>query len=295
MLCVLPGGLVDDAGTLHDQVDLRGLTGREEELLAASGGAESASLVTAVLSRCVLRIGAVTDVDAGVVRRLLVADRQFLLLRLREATFGPEVRGSVPCPWPGCGRRVAVSFSTGDVPVSASGDKGPVYAMVLSPEAAPGADEPARRVEFRLPTGADQELLSPLLAENEAAALTALLARCVLRIGSDRGVDGDRVDALSPLARSEIERRMQDVAASVDLLMDAVCPECGREFVAPFDLQRFFFGELQVTSDQLYREVHYLAFHYHWSEREIMEMPRDQRGRYLAVLADEIERLNEWA
>ena len=54
--------------------------------------------------------------------------------------------------------------------------------------------------------------------------------------------------------------------------MEATCADCGREFSAPFDLQRFFFGELRLTGDFLYREVHYLAYHYHWSEREIMAM-----------------------
>jgi hypothetical protein len=293
MLCRLPGGLVDDEGTVHDDVDVRGLSGREEELLAAAGGAESASLVTAVLSRCVRRIGEIRPVDAPIARRLLVGDRQFILLKLREETFGETVQGSVPCPWPDCGTQVGVSFSTSEVPVEESTDKGPVYTLTLSREAMPGADEPQRTVMFRLPNGGDQEALSPLLAENEAAALGGLLARCVVRVGSDAHVDEDSVSRLSPLARQEIERQMERVAPNVDLLMEATCPECGREFRAPFDLQRFFFGELRLTGDFLYREVHYLAYHYHWSEREIMEMTRARRRRYIDVLADEIEQLNE--
>lgn len=286
--CVLPGGLVDEAGTVHDEVELRALSGRDEELLAETAG-NTAALVTAVLSRCVERIGGISEVDAGVVRRLLVGDRQFILLRLRELTFGPDVRGSVPCPWPDCGERVTISFSTTDVPVTRSQDKGPVYACVLSDAALSHAGEARRTVEFRLPTGADQELLSPLLGQNEAEVLSGLLERCVLQ----RAGGGADAAALSPLARQEIEAEMERVAPRLDLLMAATCPACGRQFDAPFDLQGFFFGELRVTAELLYREVHYLAFHYHWSEQEIMEMGRDQRSRYIAVLADEIERLNE--
>jgi hypothetical protein len=291
MLCVLPGGLVDDVGTVHDEVELRGLSGREEELLASGGS--GAALVTAVLSRCVQRIGGIREVDAGVARRLLVADRQFILLKLREATFGEQVQGTVRCPWPECGKRVAIRFSTSDVPITASPDKGPVYTLSLSPQAMPHVEETERTVAFRLPTGADQELLSPLLEENEATALVGLLRHCLLRVGPNEGVDAACVSRLSPLARLEIERQMERVAPGVDLLMEAVCPDCGREFSAHFDLQHFFFGELRVTADLLYREVHYLAYHYHWSEQEIMQMPRDQRSRYIAVLADEIEKLNE--
>jgi len=80
--------------------------------------------------------------------------------------------------------------------------------------------------------------------------------------------------------------------AKVGQAMDATCAECGRPFTAPFDIQRFFFGELRTDDDVLYHEVHYLAYHYHWSEREIMQLTRDKRHKYIAVLAGAIEGLN---
>ena len=123
--------------------------------------------------------------DAATARQLLVADRQFILLKLREATFGEHVQGSVPCPWPDCGKRLTLRFSTRDVPVVTTAEKGLVHTLVLSLEAMPGADEAERTITFRLPNGGDQEALSPLLAQNEARALTGLLVRCLLRIGSD--------------------------------------------------------------------------------------------------------------
>jgi len=91
----------------------------------------------------------------------------------------------------------------------------------------------------------------------------------------------------------EIERRMEVVAPQVDLTMEGDCPECEREFGLNFDLHEFFFGELRTSLDLLYRQVHYLAFHYHWSEREIMEMSKEKRHKYIEVLAEEIERLND--
>jgi hypothetical protein len=102
----------------------------------------------------------------------------------------------------------------------------------------------------------------------------------------------EQVAGLSALARSQIEERMRQLAPAVEQAMEAKCAECGRTFVAPFDIQRFFLGELRTDSDLLYQEVHYLAYHYHWSEHEIMEMTRDRRRRYIDVLADAIEVLN---
>jgi hypothetical protein len=290
---LLPGGYVDSSGMLHREADLALLTGREEELLAGNQRV-SAALVTTVLSRCVWRVGAISPVSEEVARGLLVADRQYLLLKLRELAFGDQVRASIFCPWPDCGKRVAISFSTGDIPVSEAEDTGPVHTMTLSPAAAWRGDhgEEQREITFRLPNGGDQEALAPLLAENEARALALLLRRCIRSIGPLANPGAEALDLLSPLARMEIEQRMETIAPKVEQTLETSCPECGREFAVPFDLQRFFFGELRTSGDLLYREVHYLAYHYHWSEREIMEMTRDRRRRYIEVLADEIERVN---
>lgn len=291
---ILPGGYVDEAGIVHQEAQLTPLTGKEEELLAQSRGQESASLVTNVLSRCLKRLGPIEPVPEGVVRCLLIADRQYLLLKLREMTFGDRVQASVSCPWPDCREKVDINFSIKDIPIKESLDKGPFYRMELSPGAAfkSGNQEDYREIVFRLPNGGDQELVSPFLAENEALALSMLLERCIVEIGPVKNPGKELVDKLSPLARMEIEKHMAAAAPYVELDMEANCPECGREFTLPFDLYHFFFGELRTSLDLLYREVHYLAYHYHWSEQEIMDMTREKRHKYIEVLADEIERMN---
>jgi hypothetical protein len=293
----LPGGYVDDNGVVHQEVEISPLTGREEDLLAANQGREVASLVTTVLQRCIQRIGTIAPMTEDVIRNLLVADRQYLLLKLRELTLGDYVRATICCPWPGCGKKIMVSFTINDIPVTESIDKGPIYRMELSPEATFVSElgEAYREVAFRLPNGEDQELISPLLVQNEAQALTLLLQRCLHSISSLQHPNQDVVNRLSPLARIEIEQQMEAVAPKVELTMESKCPECGRDYAVPFDIQHFFFGELRTSRDLLYREVHYLAYHYHWSEREIMDMPRQKRRTYIEILAEEIEKLNDVA
>jgi hypothetical protein len=121
----------------------------------------------------------------------------------------------------------------------------------------------------------------------------ALLGRCVQNIGpwENPGLAGIR--QLSQQAHLEIERQIETVAPAVELTMAGNCPECGQAFAIPFDLTGFFWSELRTSRDLLLREVHFLAFHYHWSEREIMAMPRDQRRSYIGILAEEIERLHD--
>ncbi|MGE5697838.1 MAG: hypothetical protein ACM4D3_22130 [Candidatus Sericytochromatia bacterium] len=287
----LPGGYWDASGTLHRRYELTLLSGREEELLTATG-AGSAEAVTAVLASCLRRLGTISPVGEDVTSELLVGDRRYLMLHLRQAAFGDRVRAELVCPWPDCGRRVSLELSLSDVPVSSLDDVPPPYTVTLSVEAAPGVSEVDRLIAFRLPTGADQRELSPLLAHNEGLALSELLRRCVRRIGTQSPPSPQALEALTPLARAEIEAAMAELAPHVEDVIETDCAECGRTIMVPFDLQRLFFGDLRTDRDLLYREVHYLAFHYHWSEREIMAMSRDQRRAYIDVLAGEIDRLN---
>ena len=171
MTGMLPGGYWDAAGVLHREFELAVLTGREEELLAQTRRAETASLVSAVLSRGVRRLGDISPVTEDVARQFLVADRQYLLLKLRQLTFGDMVRADVFCPWADCGRRVSMEFGIDDVPVEEAVERAPFYTMTLSPRPALKRRRHGGEINFRLPNGADQEALSALLAENEAKSL----------------------------------------------------------------------------------------------------------------------------
>src|SRR5919112_2470405 len=135
MIVELPGGHHDADGRRHREVELTALRGRSEELLCAPARAP-AELVTAVLADCLLRVGDLAPVDEALTRALTVGDRSYLLLRLREATFGPDVALVAHCAWPDCGEKVDVVFRIPDVPVREQAEPGPVHEMTLSAEAA---------------------------------------------------------------------------------------------------------------------------------------------------------------
>jgi hypothetical protein len=77
----------------------------------------------------------------------------------------------------------------------------------------------------------------------------------------------------------------RDPQAEIEL--DAVCPDCRHPFSVPFDSARYVQEEMTQGADALYREVHVLASHYHWSEPEILAMTGRQRRRYLSLIAED--------
>jgi hypothetical protein len=240
----------------------------------------------------VLRLGPIKPVSEDLARRLLVADRQFLLLKLRQITFGDHVQATVQCPWESCRKQVDIDFSLQDIPVRESEEKGPLYTRELSPSFSNEHGEQCREVMFRLPNGEDQEAIAQTIEQDETEAQALLLARCIRCLGCLQDPGPEVIHRLCPLDRAEIGRHMEAAAPQVDLTLAAHCPECDREFTVPFDLQGFFLAEYQTSREILYREVHYLAYHYHWSEQEILALPREKRRKYVALLADELRRVS---
>lgn len=49
---------------------------------------------------------------------------------------------------------------------------------------------------------------------------------------------------------------------------------------------------MRIDKRELYSEVHFLALHYHWSEKDILSMTRDRRKMYVELLKEEIEQYN---
>jgi hypothetical protein len=289
----LPGGLIDSKGIVHQEVKLSCLNGRAEYLLSNQQVREPNALVTILLSRCIHQIGTIKPVSQELIRNLLVADRQYLLLKMIEAMFGDKVEGTIVCPNASCGNKVDIDFAVGDIPIKASNDKGPLYKMQLKEQANKAEENLDHYIEvvFRLPNGSDQEAIIPLIQQDKHMAAVTLLGRCIKRIGTWENPGPERVAGLPPHALIEIEKKMEEIAPVVELTMAGECPECGVSFTVPFELMGYFWSKLQISCDQLLREIHYLALHYHWSEREIMEMPRQLRHQYLKILAEEIKRL----
>jgi len=291
----LPGGHLGPDGALHTEARLAPLTGLDEEFLGRLPAEVcSASAVTALLGRCLVRVGACDAAGEELARSLLVGDREYLLLKLREMTFGPRVSAVLNCR--DCGAPMDVAFELGEGGVERRPVSSRFFRAELSPAAAftDGRGVERREVEFRLPTGADQEEAAAASAGGEGAALEMLLARLVRPAGGDEGEGREPGDAfaarLPAAARAEIEGHMARVAPSVELELEGVCPECGAAFETTFDLTAFFAAEMQQNLRSLERAVHMLAFHYHWPEGEILSLTRGKRQRYVEMIEEELSR-----
>lgn len=289
----LPGGHLGPDGTLHTEARLAPLTGYDEEFLSfMPADICSAAAVTVLLGRCLRGVGAAAPAGEALARALLVGDREYLILKLREMTFGAKVNAVLNCR--ACRAPMDVAFSVGDIGVERHPVRSRFFRAELSPAAffQDGRGVEQREVEFRLPTGEDQEAAAAASAEGEEAAVERLLARLVRPAGGgDEGEAGEAFVARLPAAaRAEIEGQMARLAPEVGLDLDGACPECEEPFETSFDLTAFFAAEMQNNLRSLESAVHLLAFHYHWSEGEILSLTRGKRQRYVEMIEEELSR-----
>jgi hypothetical protein len=286
----LPGGFYDENGVLHRDVELVPLNGRDEETLRDNESLGEAVAVTRLLARCLRRLGERTPVTEAAVRSLLIPDRQYLVLKLYAATFGQRAFFVVTCPFDQCGRKFDVDFTIDEIPVDEPAVRTPWHSLSLP------SDDNAETVatsgrgdyQYRLPNGGDLESLARLAGRDPQAARVELVRRC-LRASPEGGDARLEPTRLTPELVDAVERHMEAVSPHVDLDLATDCPECRRSIQLPLDPFALIRDQAQIGRDRLYREVHALAIHYHWSEAEILDMPLAKRQRYLRLLGDMTE------
>jgi hypothetical protein len=265
-------------GTLHCEVGLRPISGSDEDFLLDAGSLlPPAHRSTALLARCLERVGPAGPLTAETVRSLTVGDREALLLHLRRLTLGDRLQGVVDCPVSDCGKKMDLDLKVSDLLLPPYEDRQRSYEAEVADN---GRDY---RVRFRLPTGADQEDVAVVAHTDSEAAGELLLHRCVESVTVE---DGEPVETLPPTVADQISDLMSELDPQAEVTLSLTCPSCGHTFLAPFDAASYVFRELDGRVKRLYQEVHLLAFYYHWSEAEIINMPDRKRRLYLELLEE---------
>jgi hypothetical protein len=274
----LPGGIWRE-GIRHQEVGLRSLTGEDEALLTETLAAFLPARQTSViLSRCITRLGPFSPVPVEMAGALTVGDREALLLHLRRLTLGERMPCVLSCPAPGCGAKMDLDLRVADLIQHPYPEAPEQHEVTIS------ENGDAYRVRFRLPTGSDQEETAALADRDLPAAADLLLKRCIAEV--KRPGDGEPLDSLPPAVTRELPEVMARLDPQAELRLNLSCPECRRGFSTVLDTADYFFRELAGLSANLFREVHLLAFYYHWSEGEIMNMTARKRRRYLNLLEE---------
>src|SRR5215218_6499015 len=198
----LPGGFWLD-GTRHQEASLRSLKGDDEVFLLETG--ESllpAQRTTALLARCVTRLGPLSPVTTQTAASLTAGDREALLLHLRRLILGERLQSVLGCPNPDCGEKMDLDLRVGDLLLPPYPHAQEWYETTITEN---GSNYSVR---FRPPTGEDQEEAASLAKSDALAVADLLLRRCVERVATE---DGRPVEDLPPVVINQLPTVMAEL------------------------------------------------------------------------------------
>jgi hypothetical protein len=272
----LPGGCWFD-GSCHREAAMRPLTGDDEAMLLEADGMLPAERSTALLASCLTRLGPCTTITPELARSLTVGDREALLLQLRRLSFGDDLPCTATCPAPTCGERLDLPLRVGDLLLPPYAPQPPRHERTWT------SGGTLVRVRFRLPTGADQEAAAATAAAGDpAAGASVLVGRCV----DELDPPGGRPETLPEGIAARLDATLAELDPQAELRLRVRCPQCGLQFSTMLDAGDCLHEEAAGRARHLYQEVHLLALHYHWGERELMGMTARERARYLGLLEE---------
>ncbi len=258
----LLGGLLLQ-GSLRRDFSFKPITGALERILSESGFRSNslAEQVTFILAHALESLAG-SSVNEEIIRSLNSGDRLYLIQQL-EAIIDPSPKW-LTSPCDECDELIQFQLVPGTLPVKPAGKNFPETLLSLS----------IGDVEIRVPTGKDQEIIARG-AEDETSAMNLLLQR-LLTIQNHR-LD---INTLTVEDRELIDLTLDEITPQASEAASVECPYCDHPQLIPIDSYKWISNE----SHRLDHEIHTLAFIYHWSEKDILDLPRVRRQRYLQII-----------
>lgn len=228
----LPCGYVDETGQLHNEIALREIKGREEDLLANPKMAP-VKKINELITRCIERIGPYTDRGriSQIVLDMTVGDRAFAMFAIRRISLGDLYSFKDKCP--NC-------------------EKEQLYTVDLSELEPRKMPDPKKRafdtalpsgklVKFHPMTGRDEERLAKFNKTQEDTLSLAILMRIDMLNSNPPTLDA--VKDLGLADRNHLRTEFEANEGGLDTKVDLECPECSHEFNRDVDIAQpsFFF------------------------------------------------------
>jgi len=248
----LPCGLgPDKEGKVHREAEIIPMTGLVRKNIARPEVRQNlAKIVDVVLLACLKKIGPMDRIDRRVLDKLLIGDRDQLLVEIRRLSLGDVIHSTIVCG--SCNQKSDITFHLDRLTVRTLPDKGDGI-EVVNGERVFTIDQMTEderytiKGKFRFPNGSDQTTLGATVSKNPVEAAYQMYMRCLVEW------DGQPVEKVSgtlfedsPLpvvdaVDAEFRKRMP----GPDLDQKAICSLCGAENEMDLRASDFLFPQVR--------------------------------------------------
>ncbi|MDH3657585.1 MAG: hypothetical protein OEM77_05560 [Nitrosopumilus sp.] len=271
VLVTLSHGLQSSESKLY-HVKLRELNGFDEQFLESIKNELPAFLqTTELLKKTTLFESEMTKIQKDeLFKTLTIGDRICLLLNLRKITFGNSLSCIMTCD--SCKEKASFELDIDSL-------------LNLGTKQIKTENYLIHTKNFSLKirplTVLDQEsILSYSDKRNFKEKPTDQLIRsCIVSSKpnlSDSSLPQEIIDAVNP--------KLNEIDPMADIILDLKCPACDHSLQTPFEIENFVLREIYSQISSLEKEIHWLAFNYNWSEKNILNLPIQKRHRYIELI-----------
>ncbi len=250
------------------QFTLKNLNGYDEIYISKIKDYKQPFRTTALLARLTRPTESKKIDSTETMRHLTVGDRVSLTLQIRQLLFGDLLQCVLNCP--SCRQPISLDLRASELLQQPIQEPKTEYPLTIQSEGK------KIHLKIRPVTGADLE--SILESQGSPNFAESLIRQCVT--SSDQllpeKLDNNIITAIS----SELEK----LDPQADIILKFRCPSCKVSIQVPFNVEGFVFKEILMRQKQVEKEIHWLAFNYHWSEDSILSLPVARRKRYVELI-----------
>lgn len=215
----LPCGYLDAEGALHTTIEVKEMTGEEEEILAAKNMPVIKKL-NRILTNCTLAIGPYKGHEVErIIPDLMQGDRVFLLFAIRRVSLGDEMPFFVTCPE--CNNEHHLTIDLSELTIKKMEDPRRRSYEITLPRT-------GRRVKMRVLTGRGEETISKAANVGKDIISSAILGR--VEAVDDRPATIRDLKQLPLADRNFLRDAWEDYEGGVDTEIQVDCPSCDHHF-----------------------------------------------------------------
>lgn len=232
-------GHKDESGKVHKEVEIRDLTGFDEEQISKPEvRGNIGKLITTLLSSVVVRIGDLTPKEVTskakwekIFRKLPMGDRDRIMLEIRKLSNGDEIELDMKCPH--CkGKIKHVVEIENDIEDRAL--EVDAYAIPFElPKGLKNKDGELCKTGFiRLPDGEDQDQLDAIARKNPGQANTTLLTRVINELDGYGKISLADLRKMSVRDRDYLIKLLGENSYGPKFEISFPCPSCMEDIEA---------------------------------------------------------------
>lgn len=225
----LPLGLQYE-NNVYKNVEIRELTGHEEDMLVDAHKVQAGTIITDLLTACIVSFEDVKKIDSGkdsnikvfrkMVDSMLQDDRTYTLVKIRQMSLGDEVTCQITCP--SCSNTDDYTFILSDFAVKEF-EVAPSYEKdIILPS--------GKKATIRLLTGKDDARMARIRKRNDAQLASALLQFHIIELDGVKAPPVNVLQGLSSRDRNALRKAINESSGGIDATLDIICTNCHSEF-----------------------------------------------------------------